>query len=205
VFPSLGGFRVGLCHGHQVVPWGDRDALAALQRQLDVDILVTGHTHEFKVGWEDELSRPRCTQTRARAPPPADGNAPNSLSLPPLLPRSSPPPPINPPKKAVMYEDRLQINPGSATGAYAPRGVAPPPSTADSAAHEGEPRPSFVLMDLDAPRATVYVYQLTPAGAVKVERIEFTKPAAASAGAGAGGAAGAAAPAAATASVGGAT
>jgi len=48
VFPELGGFRVGLCHGHQVVPWGDRDALAALQRQLDVDILVTGHTHAFK-------------------------------------------------------------------------------------------------------------------------------------------------------------
>ena len=29
----------------QVVPWGDRDALAILQRKLDCDILVTGHTH----------------------------------------------------------------------------------------------------------------------------------------------------------------
>jgi vacuolar protein sorting-associated protein 29 len=33
---------------HQVVPWGDLDSLAMLQRQLDVDILVTGHTHQFK-------------------------------------------------------------------------------------------------------------------------------------------------------------
>ncbi|KAL4446307.1 hypothetical protein ABPG77_003114 [Micractinium sp. CCAP 211/92] len=45
---SIGDFRVGLCHGHQVVPWGDKDALAILQRKLDCDILVTGHTHEFQ-------------------------------------------------------------------------------------------------------------------------------------------------------------
>ena len=47
---TIGDFRIGLCHGHQVVPWGDNEALAILQRKLDVDILVTGHTHEFKVG-----------------------------------------------------------------------------------------------------------------------------------------------------------
>ncbi|PSC70491.1 Vacuolar sorting-associated 29 [Micractinium conductrix] len=45
---SIGDFRVGICHGHQVVPAGDREALAILQRKLDADILVTGHTHEFK-------------------------------------------------------------------------------------------------------------------------------------------------------------
>ena len=42
---TIGGLRVGVCHGHQVVPWGDREALAILQRRLDCDILVTGHTH----------------------------------------------------------------------------------------------------------------------------------------------------------------
>jgi putative phosphoesterase len=46
---QLGEFRIGVCHGHQVVPWGDQDALAMMQRQLDVDILITGHTHEHKV------------------------------------------------------------------------------------------------------------------------------------------------------------
>ncbi|GBG79289.1 hypothetical protein CBR_g29439 [Chara braunii] len=45
---NIGGFRIGLCHGHQVVPWGDVESLAMLQRQLDVDILLTGHTHQFK-------------------------------------------------------------------------------------------------------------------------------------------------------------
>ncbi|RVW90527.1 Vacuolar protein sorting-associated protein 29 [Vitis vinifera] len=44
---TIGQFKLGLCHGHQVIPWGDLDSLAMLQRQLDVDILVTGHTHRF--------------------------------------------------------------------------------------------------------------------------------------------------------------
>ncbi|KAL9272660.1 Vacuolar protein sorting-associated protein 29-like protein [Drosera capensis] len=44
---TIGQFKLGLCHGHQVIPWGDLDSLAMLQRQLEVDILVTGHTHQF--------------------------------------------------------------------------------------------------------------------------------------------------------------
>ena len=35
-------------HGHQVVPWADPAALAMLQRQLDVDVLISGHTHKFQ-------------------------------------------------------------------------------------------------------------------------------------------------------------
>ena len=31
------------------MPWGDQLALAQMQRQLDVDILVTGHTHRNEV------------------------------------------------------------------------------------------------------------------------------------------------------------
>ena len=44
---SVGQFRIGLTHGHQIVPWGDREGVAMLQRQLDVDILIYGHTHKF--------------------------------------------------------------------------------------------------------------------------------------------------------------
>ena len=32
-----------------MVPWGDLEALAAVQRQLDVDILVSGHTHQSQI------------------------------------------------------------------------------------------------------------------------------------------------------------
>lgn len=102
-------FRIGLCHGHQVVPWGDVEALAILQRKLDVDILVSGHTQQFK---------------------------------------------------ALQYEDKMLINPGSATGAY---------STLDA-----DVKPSFVLMDLDAGKATVYIYQLVN-DEVKVEKLDYAK------------------------------
>mmetsp|Transcript_20430 Transcript_20430/g.28301 ORF Transcript_20430/g.28301 Transcript_20430/m.28301 type:complete len:184 (-) Transcript_20430:186-737(-) len=106
---TIGAFKIGVCHGHQVVPWGDLESLGMMQRQLDVDILVTGHTHQFK---------------------------------------------------AYQYEDRLIINPGSATGAFS------------SITHEV--RPSFVLMDIDGLRVVAYVYELVD-GEVKVEKIEFTK------------------------------
>ena len=33
----------------QIVPSGSKERLAFLARQMDVDNLVTGHTHEFKV------------------------------------------------------------------------------------------------------------------------------------------------------------
>eukprot|EP00899_Mesostigma_viride_P012973 jgi/Mesvir1/21677/Mv04098-RA.1 len=53
---NIGAFRIGLCHGHQVIPWGDLESLALLQRQMDVDILITGHTHAFKAyKWEDRF------------------------------------------------------------------------------------------------------------------------------------------------------
>ncbi|XP_018645627.1 hypothetical protein Smp_050350.1 [Schistosoma mansoni] len=45
---SVGNFKIGLIHGHQIVPWGDQKSLAALQRELDVDILISGHTHKFE-------------------------------------------------------------------------------------------------------------------------------------------------------------
>lgn len=46
---TVGDFRIGMCHGSGVVPWGDAEALAAVARRLDVDVLVTGHTHEQSV------------------------------------------------------------------------------------------------------------------------------------------------------------
>uniref|UniRef100_A0A8C5WRS7 Vacuolar protein sorting-associated protein 29 n=1 Tax=Laticauda laticaudata TaxID=8630 RepID=A0A8C5WRS7_LATLA len=45
---TVGQFRIGLIHGHQIMPWGDLASLAILQRQLDVDILISGHTHKFE-------------------------------------------------------------------------------------------------------------------------------------------------------------
>ena len=46
---TIGQFKVGLISGHDVVPWGDTHSLAMLQRKLDVDILISGHTHKSEV------------------------------------------------------------------------------------------------------------------------------------------------------------
>lgn len=46
---QIGNFKIGLMHGHQVVPWGDPHSLAMQQRKMDVDILVSGHTHKNEV------------------------------------------------------------------------------------------------------------------------------------------------------------
>ncbi|CCI48796.1 unnamed protein product [Albugo candida] len=44
---TIGQFRIGLMHGHQIIPWGDPMSLSAVQRKMNVDILVTGHTHHI--------------------------------------------------------------------------------------------------------------------------------------------------------------
>ena len=51
---TVGNFRIGLIHGHQVIPWGDKESLSILQRQLDVDVLISGQTHKFEIFEKDE-------------------------------------------------------------------------------------------------------------------------------------------------------
>lgn len=46
---TIGDFKIGMVHGHQVVPWGDLEALSSYQRQLGCDILLSGHTHSNSV------------------------------------------------------------------------------------------------------------------------------------------------------------
>ncbi|KAI9312916.1 Metallo-dependent phosphatase-like protein [Dichotomocladium elegans] len=43
-----GAIRVGVLHGHQVIPWGDPEALDITARQMQVDVLLSGHTHRFE-------------------------------------------------------------------------------------------------------------------------------------------------------------
>ena len=46
---QVGDWKIGLIHGHQIIPWGDIESLANVQRQLDVDILISGHNHSMAV------------------------------------------------------------------------------------------------------------------------------------------------------------
>ncbi|GAM20209.1 hypothetical protein SAMD00019534_033840, partial [Acytostelium subglobosum LB1] len=106
---TIGQFKFGLCHGHQIVPWGDKAALSALQRQLDVDVLITGNTHIAEV---------------------SEAN------------------------------NKLFVNPGSATGAF---------STLTN-----DVFPSFILMDVQGNNISVYIYKILD-GQVKVEKIDYSK------------------------------
>ncbi|EPY33389.1 vacuolar sorting protein, partial [Strigomonas culicis] len=46
---ELEGVRIGMVHGHQVVPLGDKESLGVVQREMDVDLLISGATHVAKV------------------------------------------------------------------------------------------------------------------------------------------------------------
>lgn len=50
---QVGEFRIGVIHGHQVIPWDNQDALARMRRKLNVDILISGHTHKNQVHCQD--------------------------------------------------------------------------------------------------------------------------------------------------------
>ncbi|KAI9304496.1 vacuolar protein sorting-associated protein 29-like protein [Cunninghamella echinulata] len=45
---TIGNIRVGVLHGHQVIPWGDAESLDITARQMEVDLLLSGHTHQFE-------------------------------------------------------------------------------------------------------------------------------------------------------------
>ncbi|KAJ3570790.1 hypothetical protein NP233_g4167 [Leucocoprinus birnbaumii] len=116
-FPSSitvthGPIKIGIVHGHQCIPTGDIDSLRSISRQMDVDMLVSGHTHVFQ---------------------------------------------------AVELDNKFFVNPGSATGAW-------------SGAFNGDPMPSFALLDIQGPIVVTYVYQLIE-GEVRVEKIEWRKEA----------------------------
>ena len=44
---ELGEFRVGVCHGHQIIPPNDKAAIGIMQKRMNVDILVKGGEREF--------------------------------------------------------------------------------------------------------------------------------------------------------------
>lgn len=51
---QVGQFKIGLVHGHQLVPCGSQDAQARMRRKLsNADILVSGHTHKNEVSLLD--------------------------------------------------------------------------------------------------------------------------------------------------------
>ncbi|KAF9078486.1 retrograde transporter [Rhodocollybia butyracea] len=72
--------------------------------------------------------------------------------------------------QAVEYDGRFFLNPGTATGAWtgAWNGI-------KMTSPNGDPTPSFALMDIQGTVIVTYVYQFLD-GDVKVEKVEWRKP-----------------------------
>ena len=43
---TIGEFKIGMIHGHQILPIGDIESLSYLARELDCDIFISGNTHQ---------------------------------------------------------------------------------------------------------------------------------------------------------------
>lgn len=46
---EVGQFRIGVMHGHQILPRGSKQAMARMRRKLGVDIFISGFTHQNEV------------------------------------------------------------------------------------------------------------------------------------------------------------
>ena len=50
---QIGNFKIGMIHGHQIIPMGDLEILSNVQRELDCDILASGYTHQLSVNLKE--------------------------------------------------------------------------------------------------------------------------------------------------------
>lgn len=48
---NVGNLTFGICHGHQILPTDDKQAVESQRREMGVDVLVTGHTHKLDI-WQ---------------------------------------------------------------------------------------------------------------------------------------------------------
>jgi vacuolar protein sorting-associated protein 29 len=50
---QVGQFRIGIMHGHQILPYNSQESKARMRRKLNVDIFVSGHSHQNEVVLQD--------------------------------------------------------------------------------------------------------------------------------------------------------
>ena len=53
---QIGAFKIGMIHGHQLIPPDDLETLSNIQRELDCDVLVSGYTYKYGINiYENKL------------------------------------------------------------------------------------------------------------------------------------------------------
>ncbi|POY71611.1 hypothetical protein BMF94_5304 [Rhodotorula taiwanensis] len=185
-----GPLRIGVIHGHQVVPLGDAEMLAATARKMDVDVLISGGTHRFEAfesdgrfflnpGSATGAFTPLWTPpTPAATPPATTGDAEASPGK-----AADPGSGASGEQEQVADEDEEQDS--AAASSSRPQeaaGSTPPAKEGDAAATdaasgqgtEDGPTPSFALLDIQGNVVVTYVYTERD-GDVSVEKMEYRK------------------------------
>ncbi|GAA6043871.1 hypothetical protein JCM8097_001203 [Rhodosporidiobolus ruineniae] len=162
--PSLtlqhGPLRIGLISGHQVVPLGDADMLAATARKMDVDVLVSGGTHRFEAFEADG---------RFFLNP---GSATGAFS-----PHFVPQPPSSSSDAAAPPTHASDASANAGKGDAEEKEGGEGGKKEEQAEEDGEeegPTPSFALLDIQGNVVVTYVYT-EHKGDVNVEKLEFRK------------------------------
>ena len=52
---QIGNFKIGMIHGHQIIPMGDLEILSNVQRELDCDVLVSGYTYNLGINLKENI------------------------------------------------------------------------------------------------------------------------------------------------------
>ncbi|GAA5993439.1 hypothetical protein JCM5350_000093 [Sporobolomyces pararoseus] len=157
-----GPLKLGVIHGHQVVPLGDPEMLAATARKMDVDVLISGGTHRFEAFESDN---------RFFLNP---GSATGAFS-----PFWTPPPPP-PPAAPSTVSSPTKGTPPTEGAKESTETVSKEPTTTDREEEEdfsttpSSPTPSFALLDIQGNVVVTYVYT-EKNGDVSVEKMEFRK------------------------------
>ncbi|KAJ3063810.1 Vacuolar protein sorting-associated protein 29 [Podochytrium sp. JEL0797] len=166
---EVGGLRIGVVHGDQVVPAGDRRALAAVARSLDCDVLVSGHTHAFEA-FESEgrfyLNPGSATGAFSHVKP---------MVRVPLVQEVAQPEPAEKPTPESAEADEAESESKDDVEPKAEE-TKENPDTQIKRTHKlvSDVIPSFALLDVQGLTVVVYVYKLID-GDVKVEKLEFSK------------------------------
>ncbi|PWY99008.1 Metallo-dependent phosphatase [Testicularia cyperi] len=188
--------RIGVLHGHQVVPAGDTESLAAVARAMDVDILLTGHTLRFEAfelegrffvnpgsatgAWHPIWPLKDPASVAAAAAAAADKTKSKADSKATTKPDDDKANSGNGKKDDDKKADKKG---DSKTDSSAASGAAKNEAGDDQDDDEEDdqdikeapaPVPSFALLDIQGAVVVTYVYQLID-GDVKVEKIEYRK------------------------------
>ncbi|SCV03489.1 LAME_0H10836g1_1 [Lachancea meyersii CBS 8951] len=156
-----GDFTVGCCNGYTIVPKSDPLSLLTLARQLDVDIVLWGGTHNveaYTLEGKFFINPGTCTGAFSTDWPQSQDPEPET-------------------EKSDADKAEASVTAANATAnvtATATQTGASESDSEDEDENEGKSIPSFCLLDIQGSTCTLYIYTLAD-NEVKVDKVVYTK------------------------------